>query len=93
MFLCPPYLKGRGLFIAGKRLDNYYLLHLFLHPRRDLHDHQVQIQGRWFIEVGWISPPCLGLFWSHLGSRLLYPRPSMAVGAQVSSRLLNAILL
>jgi hypothetical protein len=31
MFLCPPCLKGRGLFIAGKRLDNYYLLQLFLH--------------------------------------------------------------
>jgi hypothetical protein len=25
MFLCPPYLKGRGPFIAGRRLDNYKL--------------------------------------------------------------------
>jgi hypothetical protein len=48
--------------MAGKRLDNYYLLQLFLNPRRDLHDHQVQIQGRRFIEVGWILPLCSGLF-------------------------------
>jgi hypothetical protein len=26
MFLPPPYLKGWGTFIAGKRLNNYQLL-------------------------------------------------------------------
>jgi hypothetical protein len=26
MFLSSPFLKGRGPFIAGKRLDNYQLL-------------------------------------------------------------------
>jgi hypothetical protein len=63
-----------------------------MYPRRDLHDHQVQIQGRRFIEVGSILPPCLGLFWSLLGFLLLFPGPSMAVGARVGSRLLNAVL-
>jgi hypothetical protein len=73
-------------------MDNYYLLQLFLYLRRDIHDHQVQIQGRRFIEVGWILPLCSGLFWSLLGSLLLFPEPSMAEGARVGLRLLNAIL-
>jgi hypothetical protein len=58
----------------------------------DLHDHQVRIQGRQFIEDGWILPPCSGLFYSLLGSLSLFPGPSMAVGAWVSSRLLNAVI-
>jgi hypothetical protein len=87
-----PCLKCRGLFIAGKRLDNYYLLQLFLYPQRDLYDHQVKIHGRRFVEVSWILPLCSGLFWSLLGPLLLFPRPSMPVGAQVCLRLLNAVL-
>jgi hypothetical protein len=62
MFLCPPLPEGQGLFIAGKQLDNYFILQLFLYPRGDLHDHQDQIQGRRFVKVGWILPPCSGLF-------------------------------
>jgi hypothetical protein len=57
----------------------------------NLHDYQVQIKGSQFIEVGWILPPCSALFWSLLGSLLLFPRPFKAVGAQVGSRLLNAV--
>jgi hypothetical protein len=73
-------------------MDNYYLLQLFLYPRRDLHDHQVQIQGRGFIVVSWIFALCLGLFWCLLGFLLLFPGPSMTAGARVGSRLLNAVL-
>jgi hypothetical protein len=69
-----PCLKGRGLCVAVKRLDNYYLLQLFLYPRSDLHDHEVQIQGRRFIEVGWILPPCSGPLLDFSGLPLTIPQ-------------------
>jgi hypothetical protein len=40
-----------------------------------------------------ILPPCSGLFWSLLGSLLLIPGPSMAVGAEVGPFLGDDVFL